>query len=318
MAFYDIQNVSYKALVEHAKTAKPYRDSDGAYNLGARRYSDRHYRFRGDLIDVYYTHPDMSKKIVAKDSNIDTWNYKRHLLTIHPDNSFEVINFSGQGDNMFMSQAVRGYIHQDGTRKGVVFYNNTKMHPIFKGLRIDLETGDAVTPYQFYKRDIDKKKANELLKQYEDFQQMAMKFIEPMTPMGILEVFKDLYEQEGDLDRLDEGLFVQLVKEKKYVDAAIVFSIAGHGHHYYSYRHLLETIFKSDEHEREMRMLTRSFDEHYKTILATRIRENIRDIVLVGCNDAAVLKELPIGEKFPSSKWGYIITDENNNRFIRI
>jgi hypothetical protein len=124
----------------------------------------------------------MSKKIVAKDSTIDTWNYKRHLLTIHPDNSFEVVNFSGQGDNMFMSQATHGYIHQDGGRKGVVFYNNKKMHPIFKGLRIDLETGDAVTPYKFYKRDINKKKANELLKEYVEFQTMAMKFIEPMTP----------------------------------------------------------------------------------------------------------------------------------------
>ena len=318
MAFYDIQNVSYKALVEHAKTAKPYRDSDGAYNLGARRYSDRHYRFRGDLIDVYYTHPDMSKKIVAKDSNIDTWNYKRHLLTIHPDNSFEVINFSGQGDNMFMSQAVRGYIHQDGTRKGVVFYNNTKMHPIFKGLRIDLRTGDAVTPYQFHKRDIDKKKANELLKEFVEFQQMAMKFIEPMTPMGILEVFKDLYDQTGSLDWLNEEMFVQLVREKKYVDAAVVFSIAGAGHHYHSYRHMLDRIFKSDESEREMRMITQAFDSHYKTILASRIKEDIRDVVLMGCEDASILKELKVGDKFPSSKWGYSITDQCNNKFIRI
>lgn len=318
MAFYDIQNVSYKALVEHAKTAKPYRDSDGAYNLGARRYSDRHYRFRGDLIDVYYTHPDISKKIVAKDSNIDTWNYKRHLLTIHPDNSFEVINFSGQGDNMFMSQAVRGYIHQDGTRKGVVFYNNTKMHPIFKGLRIDLRTGDAVTPYQFHKRDIDKKKANELLKEFVEFQQMAMKFIEPMTPMGILEVFKDLYDQTGSLDWLNEEMFVQLVRERKYVDAAVVFSIAGTGHHYHSYRHMLDRIFKSDESEREMRMITHAFDSHYKTILASRIKEDIRDIVLMGCEDASILKELKVGDKFPSSKWGYSITDQCNNKFIRI
>ena len=318
MAFYDIQNVSYKALVEHAKTAKPYRDSDGAYNLGARRYSDRHYRLRGDLIDVYYTHPDMSKKIVAKDSTIDTWNYKRHLLTIHPDNSFEVINFSGQGDNMFMSQAVRGYIHQDGTRKGVVFYNNTKMHPIFKGLRIDLRTGDAVTPYQFHKRDIDKKKANELLKEFVEFQQMAMKFIEPMTPMGILEVFKDLYDQTGSLDWLNEEMFVQLVREKKYVDAAVVFSIAGAGHHYHSYRHMLDRIFKSDESEREMRMITQAFDSHYKTILASRIKEDIRDVVLMGCEDASILKELKVGDKFPSSKWGYSITDQCNNKFIRI
>ena len=318
MAFYDIQNVSYNALIEHAKTAKPYRDSDGAYNLGARRYSDRHYRFRGDLIDVYYTHPDMSKKIVAKDSNIDTWNYKRHLLTIHPDNSFEVINFSGQGDNMFMSQAVRGYIHQDGTRKGVVFYNNTKMHPIFKGLRIDLRTGDAVTPYQFHKRDIDKKKANELLKEFVEFQQMAMKFIEPMTPMGILEVFKDLYDQTGSLDWLNEEMFVQLVREKKYVDAAVVFSIAGAGHHYHSYRHMLDRIFKSDESEREMRMITQAFDSHYKTILASRIKEDIRDVVLMGCEDASILKELKVGDKFPSSKWGYSITDQCNNKFIRI
>ena len=318
MAFYDIQNVSYKALIEHAKTAKPYRDSDGAYNLGARRYSDRHYRLRGDLIDVYYTHPDMSKKIVAKDSTIDTWNYKRHLLTIHPDNSFEVINFSGQGDNMFMSQAVRGYIHQDGTRKGVVFYNNTKMHPIFKGLRIDLRTGDAVTPYQFHKRDIDKKKANELLKEFVEFQQMAMKFIEPMTPMGILEVFKDLYDQTGSLDWLNEEMFVQLVREKKYVDAAVVFSIAGAGHHYHSYRHMLDRIFKSDESEREMRMITQAFDSHYKTILASRIKEDIRDVVLMGCEDASILKELKVGDKFPSSKWGYSITDQCNNKFIRI
>jgi hypothetical protein len=59
-----------------------------------------------------------------------------------------------------------------------------------------------------------------------------------------------------------------------------------------------------------MRMITRSFDDHYKTILASRIKENMRDIVLVGCDDAAVLKELPIGEKFPTSKWGYIITDQ--------
>jgi hypothetical protein len=239
-------------------------------------------------------------------------------MTIHPDNSFEVVNFSGQGDCMFMSQATRGYIHQDGGRKGVVFYTNTKMHPIFKGLRIDLKTGDAVTPYKFFKRDIDKKKANELLKEYKDFQDVAMKFIEPMTPMGILEVFKDLYDQEGDLDCLDEGLFVQLVQEKKFVDAAIVFSIAGEGHHYYSHRHLLNTIFKSEDTENAMRQITRAFDGHYKLTLDRRIKEDIRDIVLVGCDNAAILKELPIGEKFPTSKWGYIIIDQCDNRFIRI
>jgi len=318
MAFYDIQNVSYNALIEYAKTAKPYRDSNGAYNLGARRYSDRHFRLRGDRIDIYYTHPDMSKKIVAKDSTMDTWNYKRHLLTIHPDNSFEVVNFSGQGDCMFMSQATRGYIHQDGGRGGVVYYTNTKMHPIFKGLRIDLKTGDAVTPYKFYKRDINKKKANETLKEFVEFQTMAMKFIEPMTPMGILEVFKDLYDQEGCLDALDEGLFVKLVRERKFVDAAIVFSIAGEGHHYYSHRHLLNTIFKSDDTENAMRQIIRSFDGHYKLTLDRRIKEDMRDIVLVGCDEPAVLKELPIGEKFPTSKWGYIIIDQCDNRFIRI
>jgi hypothetical protein len=42
------------------------------------------------------------------------------------------------------------------------------------------------------------------------------------------------------------------------------------------------------------------------------------DIVLVGCDSAAILKELPIGEKFPTSKWGYIIIDQCDNRFIRI
>jgi len=318
MAFYDIQNVSYDALIEYAKTAKPYRDSDGAYNLGARRYADRHFRLRGDLIDIYYTHPSMSKKMVEKDTSLDMWNYKRHLLTIHPDNSFEVVNFSGQGDCMFMSQAIRGYIHQDGARGGVVYYTNTKMHPVFKGLRINIRTGEAVTPYKFYKRDINKKKANETLKEFAEFQTMAMKFIEPMTPMGILEVFKDLYEQEGNLDALDEGLFVQLVREKKYVDAAIVYSIAGKGHHYHSYRHLLDNIFKNNDHERELRMITREFDQLYKLSLARRIKEDMRDIVLVGCDEPAELKELPIGEKFPTSKWGYIIIDQFDKRFIRI
>ena len=318
MAFYDIHNVSYNALVEHAQRVKPYRDSNGAYNLGARRYSDRHYRFRDGLIDVYYTHPEVSRRVIEGDKTLDTWNHKRHLMTIHPDNSFEVINYSGQGDNMFMSQAVQGYIHQDGGRKGVVYYTNTKMHPVFKGLRIDLKTGEAVTPYKFYKRDIDKKKANEVLKEFVEFQTLAMKFIEPMTPMGILEVFKDLYEQEGSLDEFDEGLFVQLVREKKYVDAAIVFSIAGKGHHYHSYRHFLNNIFMNDEHERELRMITNQFDGHYKLTLARRIKEDIRDIVLVGSDEGAILTELKVGEKFPTSKWGYIISDENDKRFIRI
>jgi len=161
MAFYDMQDISYDALIAHTKKAKEYRDSKGAYNLGARRYSDRHYRLRGDLIDVYYTHPDSSRKIIEKDKSLDSWQHKRHLMTIYPDNSFEVINFSGQGDNMFLSQATKAYIHQDGGRGGVVYYTNTKMHPVFKGLRIDIKTGEAVTPYKFYKRDINKKKANE-------------------------------------------------------------------------------------------------------------------------------------------------------------
>jgi hypothetical protein len=32
---------------------------------------------------------------------------------------------------------------------------------------------------------------------------------------------------------------------------------------------------------------------------------------------AAVLKELPIGERFSASKWGYVITDMNNNKLFR-
>jgi len=321
MAFYDIYNLSYERLIAHTKNVKPYRDSGGAYNLGDRRYSLRHFRLRGDLIDIYYARPETSKKIVEKDKTLEPFYLKQHLMTIHPDNSFELMHFSAdQGNNMLMSQITRANIFQNGDRKGVMYYNphTEKMHPMFKGLRIDLKTGNAVTPYKFHKRNIDRKKANELLKEFVFFQDIAMKFIEPMTPEGILEVCKDLYDEVGAVSLIDERLFVKLAKEKRYADAAIAFSIAGTGTHYNSYQYLLQEIYGAGiDSKREEEHILREFNRHYKSILGTRIIECMRDAVLKGCDDAAVLKELPIGERFSASKWGYVITDMNNNKLFR-
>ena len=71
MAFDDIAGASYNKLIEHTKKVKPYKDSNGAYNLGYRKYTNRHFRVREDgVIDIFFCDMTNAKRKI-KDGTLE-------------------------------------------------------------------------------------------------------------------------------------------------------------------------------------------------------------------------------------------------------
>lgn len=90
--------------------------------------------------------------------------------TVRPDNSFEFTKSRyWQGDRCFLSQHSAGWFVTDSRRGGMIFYDNNdqQFHPIWKGLRVNCDTMEAVTPYEVFINHVDRKAGKGLLSKYE-------------------------------------------------------------------------------------------------------------------------------------------------------
>jgi hypothetical protein len=93
--------------------------------------------------------------------------------TVRPDNSFEFTKARyWQGDRCFLTQHSAGYFSTDSRRGGMVYAidmqdDNAVFHPIWKGMRVNCDTMEAVTPYEVVINHVDRKAGKGLLSKYE-------------------------------------------------------------------------------------------------------------------------------------------------------
>jgi hypothetical protein len=149
---YKLRFKTFKDVREIIAHTKPYRGSTNIYPLGARRYNDRTFVFKGDHIVIRY-------------GSID-------LLKFHEDDSIEFTRDSYYGGmNMMLSAFLYpNVVHCNIRMGGDVITGADNMHPIFKGLRIYLENlklHPTVT-YNYRYKILNRTKTKVIRKQWEE------------------------------------------------------------------------------------------------------------------------------------------------------
>lgn len=315
MSFNDVRRISYDNLSRRVKTDKPYKDSANAYPLGERRYSDRHFRSEPDgTFSIWYADRELVDNRYGR-INDKTTLYKnnedyyrgRMIGVVHPDNSFEFVSKTSQGENTLLCHALNAWIHHEKAKGGTVYEkyrigNSGKLtHPVFRGLRINCDTGEATTPYSMFLLKLKRKAASEVMSAYQEFITVFNTMIDSMDDRGIWEVFEDLYKNEAGGDRekwrtLDVSSVKRLIDEKKYVDAGCLFSLNGKGSHL---RWRVEWAMQN-----EIQSGPQSLSHGWKEQAKREVGTNFRKMILRQHLDVFELIELEAGRPLPTSQWG--------------
>lgn len=294
--FHDIKRVSYHRLLEITKNQKPYAKSSNAYPLGAREYSDRHFRVNDDgTFDCYYSNRIIGDDIQRGVKQARYWDAK--FATIYPDNSMSFNKTTNaQSENLILQNMLCKWVHHDKSRGGTVIGNAPDgMHAVFDGLRINLETYESVEPYIVNVRKLNQKLAKEYLAQYGDFKQIAKVMIDPMSDQGIRETIIDLRaEFKEQMDIIPRTLVVKLLDQKRIVDAAIMFA---------SVENLSYINWNSQSGF--------PLGGRFKNSLFNKIDKKFNQIILQETDIPFILKPYEGGKPFPRSTWGYVIVQNN-------
>jgi hypothetical protein len=334
MAFDDVRNVSYNALIEHTQKVKPYRDSNGAYNLGARRYSDRHYRVRDNgVIDIFFSYMQNVKSKIKEGEDLYA-RHGRHIASIHPDNSIEIHKSDGQGDIQLLS-AMLPYVTHSQVHHGLMIrsFNRwksdgvTKSHPVFRGGRFHLESHDTMTPYVLQPRAVNRKLRKEVIARFDTFKKVGMTMLEPMTPHGIFEIYKELWIEYGEdaMHEIQPELIVKLVQENKYLDAVLLSQLCKGDFGWFGMWRISQLMADEKVGNFSTHRLNNFLGDDYKRSVrevfvgGAEGEDKMNDLFIKGTPEAFHYKDpIPNGQAIPTSKWGYKLTDLSGNNLIRI
>ena len=246
MNFYDVRKYgAYENFMLQRRTQSPYQGTNNVYPLGARRYSARHWRYREDTgqVDIFYVNRQARDKFEKgeHEARSTTWLEKRHLATVYPDNTAEIISTQGFGDNTLLSVVFGAHICQSAKHGGTILRNRKgELHPLFKGQRFKMDTFECVTPYEVFQRRVNRKLATQAMKEYDEFINLSGILIDPMDGKGLWETAQYLMSLKQTVDtggryavvhnafpyrKLDETFF-ELIGKKHYVDAAMYFAMS--------------------------------------------------------------------------------------------
>jgi hypothetical protein len=164
------------------------------------------------------------------------------------------------------------------------------MHPMFKGLRLDLESLMSVERYEVNVRKLDKKISKEYLAPYQDFKKIVGVLIDPMSDEGIHDVLADL-RKEFNKDLNNDIHFKNLIDDRRYVDAGV----------WLAYRQNLNYLGWSSS----------TLGSRFKQLLRESIIAKTDKYLLSSTDIPFILEPIEGGKYFPTSKWGYRIVQNN-------
>jgi len=292
--FYDIDKMNYETLKKRSQTMKPYRGSD-ARPLGWRQYSDRHFRPLKDEegFALYYADRKNVDNILNGHPNAKEYQNTQPFAIVRADNSIEFVRQTGMmsenmmlqnmlGSGVFHSMAHGGTVikrityHENGTSSYV-------MHPMFQGLRINMDTLKAVTSHEFYRKKLIRAEAKSYLEQFQDTKNTGLVMLKAMKAKGINELIEDL----NKTSRFDfTKKFYEAVNNKYYLDALMYF------------------FLKEQSYWWE---LTDERMDRFLRMVSVTVSARFNDFVLRNSNVGFDLVKLENGELFSSCKWGYKI-----------
>jgi hypothetical protein len=120
--------------------------------------------------------------------------------TVRHDNTFEFTKSRyWQGDRCFLSQHSAGWFSTDSRRGGMVFAidmqdANAPFHVVWKGMRVNCDTMETITPYEVVINHVDRKAGKSLLSKYEHMFKVSEVMIKAMDLEGITKTCIDIVE----------------------------------------------------------------------------------------------------------------------------
>ena len=326
---------SYERLTRITETQKPYRGSTNRYPMDRRARNEKYFfvemengekvydivygnRYTSDIIskETYDTLKALNSDRVWESQEYDfekheyidgaTVYYQRRvspnvLARVRPDNTVEFTKKEYyQGERNFLSQNVSGRFSIDSRRGGLIYSRNgapKALHAIHEGMRIACDSDMAVVPYEIELKKVDRKKAKETLKPYDDFFKVnevmckAMPF-EQLKDTAI-DICNERFPEEKVLYRIDNQRFLKEARaciHSAPFDAFVLYALA-----YDVYNFLYSFKWgRSSPNDQG--------DKTYGMYMATK-RRILKDLY-VSHKDIFTTYRVQGGDYFPASEWG--------------
>lgn len=202
-----MKHLSYSRLQAITNSVPHFRGNENRFPLGKRRENRKYFLVREEngqkVFDIVYGQR-WTRNEGLELGNPGAFTALPNIMgTVRPDNSFEFTADSyGQGDNKFFSNmCIQGCFASDSRRGGMVYYERYdgggQFHPIYKGMRVDATTMQALAPYEVVLRHVDRKKSKDVLAPYERFFKVSEVMLKNMTMGMVLDVVRDLGGKDG-------------------------------------------------------------------------------------------------------------------------
>lgn len=234
----------------------------------------------------------------------DAFDYKRYTKadnivgTVRSDNTFEFNQkYYHQGERHYLSAFSRGWFVTDSRRGGLVYSHGDVFHPIYQGMRINVETLQPSVPYEVFIHHVDRKAAKALLAKYEHFYKVSEVMLKALTMRMVLdtarEVVDSIWKDDGGSKkyRSDEAYFTEAEKlvDDAPLDAFVLYCIALNvGRIAYQMRYSNKSMDETSAHDELFVTLKRR--------LSKEIYKAHRDIFKeVKCES---------GKRYPACDWG--------------
>jgi len=233
------------------------------------------------------------------------WEYHRRdrghniVGTVRPDNSFEFTKARyWQGDRCFLSQNSAGWFVTDSRRGGMIFYDNNdqQFHPIWKGMRVNCDTMEAITPYEVVIHHVDRKSGKGILSKYEHMFKVSEVMLKAMDLHAINNTCAEIVDEllgvgahKQNIGRMKEYTeHAEKLINDAPLDALLLFTLA------YEVRHV--------GYRMRYGMNNHTDDTPENIFMATK-RRVAKEIYK---QHPEILKEVScgIGKRYPACDWG--------------
>jgi hypothetical protein len=161
----------------------------------------------------------------------------RVLCVVRSDNTLEYMNTHFyQGDNMKMSDWMGGYQYESYRMGGTAYassynnnYNKGINHPVFGGLRINLETHQPVNQnIQVFRRTVNRKRSKELMGAYKEAFKSPNALLRCMDTETMIVSIKDVLDEKSEGEYSDSyfDLAEKAFANKENFEALILYGMA--------------------------------------------------------------------------------------------
>ncbi len=333
-----MQFINYKRLTEITKTVKPYRGSTNRFPISYRTQNHKCFYVEKEGDDTIYriTYGFSGKEFpVTKEEYINagvqgvtnyheiSWRddtdpmkyvryetHPREIGIVRPDNSFEfTASYYGQGDNTIMSGWCNGYFFRSSRHGGMVFTASRDgvFHPIYKGMRLDCDTMQALTPYQVTGQRVMRKVAKDFLKQYVDFYKISDAMMKSMRSEDFIDMTYELLEDLGavrdgggwgvSIDTSNLHNEAQNRLSTSPLDSAMLYCVA----------HDVMNVRRRVSYHKSSNNYYGGHPLELESVYDAMRRKLNKEIFR---NNPSVMKpiEYEMGKRYPASDWGVTIT----------